>query len=118
MAGAHVPPDTGFATKPALALAMIARAIAAGVPFAWVAADTVYGVGEVERGLRRAGKGYVFGVNATCQFTSWGGKPPVAGTAAEIAGALISFRLASFIGRGRRQGRAAVRLGLSGTGRS
>jgi SRSO17 transposase len=88
MAAAHVPPDTGFATKPALALAMIGRAIAAGVPFAWVAADTVYGTGAVEMALRRAGKGYVLGVSATSQFTSWGAKSPVAGTAAEIAGNL------------------------------
>ena len=29
--------------------AMIERAIAAGVPFAWVAADSVYGVGDIER---------------------------------------------------------------------
>jgi SRSO17 transposase len=33
------PPDAGFATKPKLATAMIARAIAASVPFKWVAAD-------------------------------------------------------------------------------
>src|SRR3954463_7522830 len=85
MAGAHVPPDTFFATKPVLALAMIARAIAAGVPFAWVTADTVYGTGEIEMALRRAGKGYVLGVSATGQFNSWGTKPPAAGTAAEIA---------------------------------
>ena len=84
-AAAHVPPDTTFATKPRLARAMIERAIAAGVPFAWVAGDSVYGVGEIETGLRRAGKGYVLGVNATHPFTSWIGKPGVAGTAEEIA---------------------------------
>src|SRR4051812_18737198 len=88
MAAAHVPLDTFFATKPALALAMIDRAIAACVPFAWVAADSVYGTGEVEMAVRRAGKGYVLGVSATSQFNSWGAKPPVAGTAAEIASAL------------------------------
>jgi SRSO17 transposase len=88
MAGAHVPPDTGFATKPVLALAMIDRAINAGVPFAWVTADTVYGTGAVEMALRRAGKAYVLGVSATSQFNSWGAKPLVAGTAAEIAAAL------------------------------
>jgi len=85
LASAHVPPGVGFATKPRLALAMLERAIAAGVPFAWVAADSVYGVGEVETALRRAGKGYVLGVNATHPFNSWGAKPPVAGTAEAIA---------------------------------
>ena len=64
---------------------MIDRARDAGVPFAWVTADTVYGTGAVEMALRSAGKGYVLGVSATSQFSSWGAKPPVAGTAAEIA---------------------------------
>ena len=71
-----------------LRCAMIERAIAAGVPFAWVVGDSIYGAGEVEMALRRAGKGYVLGVSATSQFNSWGAKPPVAGTAAEIAGTL------------------------------
>ena len=88
MAGSHVPANTSFATKPALALGMITRAIEAGVPFAWVAADSVYGVGEIEVALRRAGKGYVLGVDASSQFNSWIGKPAVSGTAAEIAGKL------------------------------
>ena len=88
LTAAHVPPGTAFATKPRLALAMIERAIAAKMPFAWVAADSVYGVGEVEMALRRAGKGYVLGVNASHLFNSWGDKPPVAGTAETIAGDL------------------------------
>jgi SRSO17 transposase len=47
MAKAHIPQEIvdsasgGFATKPALALAMIERAIKAKVPFSFVAADTV-----------------------------------------------------------------------------
>src|SRR5215218_6889192 len=72
---AHVPEDVAFTTKPQLARAMIERAIAAGVPFEWVTGDSVYGVGEIEMKLRRAGKGYVLGVNATHPFTSWIGNP-------------------------------------------
>jgi len=88
MTAAHVPTGTAFATKPALAVQMIARAIAAQVPFAWVAADSGYGVGDVEQALRRASKGYVLGVNANHHFGSWAGKPPIAGTANEIAQSL------------------------------
>ena len=83
-----VPSDIGFSTKPQLAARMIARAIAARVPFHWVAADTVYGIGDIERDLRRAGKGYVLGVDAAHVFRSWGKPRCVAGTAAEIAKAL------------------------------
>ena len=85
---AHVPGDVGFATKPRLAARMIERALAAHVPFAWVAADTVYGVGEVERVLRRAGKGYVLGVTGDHLFQSWDKPQPVAGSASAIAGGL------------------------------
>jgi SRSO17 transposase len=82
---AHVPPTTTFATKPQLAATMVNRAIAADVPFAWVAGDSIYGVGEIEMMLRRAGKGYVLGVSASHPFHSWIGKPERAGTAEEIA---------------------------------
>ena len=40
---ARVPEDVPFTTKPALGTAMIAGAAGAGVPFAWVAGDEVYG---------------------------------------------------------------------------
>ena len=40
---AGIPEETEFATKPRQAQAMIARAAAAGVPFAWFTADEAYG---------------------------------------------------------------------------
>ena len=85
LAAAHVPEAVAFATKPALAVQMIERALATKVPFSWVAADAVYGVGDVEQALRRACKGYVLGVKSDHHFGSWGNKPPVAGRADEIA---------------------------------
>src|SRR5579859_5029055 len=88
MAAAHVPPGTVFATKPALAGQMIEHAIGADVPFSWVAADSVYGVGDIEMALRRAGKGYVLGVPSSHKFGSWDKPQPVAGSAEAIARAL------------------------------
>jgi SRSO17 transposase len=85
LATAHVPEQIEFATKPHLACGMIERAIAARVPFAWMAADTVYGVSEVEMLLRRENKGYVLAAAATQPFSSSIGKPEVAGTAEQIA---------------------------------
>lgn len=83
-----VPHEVSFATKPQLAMRMIARAMAAEVPFHWVAGDTVYGVGDIERDLRRAGKGYVLGVDAAHVFRSWDKPRRIAGTARDIAEAL------------------------------
>lgn len=40
---AGVPDEVEFATKPRQLIAMLARALEAGVPFAWVTADEVYG---------------------------------------------------------------------------
>jgi SRSO17 transposase len=47
---AGIPPDRGFATKPQLAQQMLARAVATGIPAAWVTGDSVYGD---DRRLRR-----------------------------------------------------------------
>jgi SRSO17 transposase len=46
---AGVPDQVGFATKPALAKAMLGRALDAGVPAAWVTGDEVYGADPVLR---------------------------------------------------------------------
>jgi len=70
LAATHVPEAVTFATKPALAVDMIGRALVANVPFSWVAADAVYGVGDVEGTLRRACKGYVLGVKSDHHFGS------------------------------------------------
>jgi SRSO17 transposase len=58
-----VPEDVQFATKPALAAAMIARALDAGTPASWVAADEVYGTDSKFRAaLHARGIGYVLAV--------------------------------------------------------
>ena len=62
-AGAGIPDGIGFATKPKLGLAMLERAHAAGLPFAWVTGDSVYGADlALRRWLRARGLGYVLAV--------------------------------------------------------
>src|SRR3954453_1697650 len=55
-AAAGVPAGVGFATKPALAQALIARALDAGVPASWVTADEVYGADPDLRAALEAGR--------------------------------------------------------------
>ena len=114
----YVPGDIGFSTKPQLAAEMIERALAAGVPFRWVAADSVYGVGDIERDLRQADKGYVLGVNSNHWFASWGKPQRVVGTAEEIAKTQRRSDLAASVGRCRNQRTAIARLVLPRIGRS
>jgi SRSO17 transposase len=60
---AGVPEEVQFATKPALARQMIARALDAGVPARWVAGDEVYGADPTLRAeLELRGMGYVLAV--------------------------------------------------------
>jgi SRSO17 transposase len=61
---AGIPAAVGFATKPQLALQMIQRAVTAGVRFAWVTADEVYGNNGPLRGwLERSRIRYVLAVS-------------------------------------------------------
>jgi SRSO17 transposase len=122
MTATHVPNGIAFATKPALAVKMISHALAVNVPFSWVAADSVYGVGDIEMALRHAGNGYVLGVSANRHFGSWRGK--LARQAAgrrrgrgNRAGSGFLGLAPSFGGR-RHERRKARRLGLLRVGRS
>jgi SRSO17 transposase len=63
LAEAGVPADVEFATKPALARTMIARALDAGVPAGWVAGDEVYGADpQLREDLQQRKIGYVLAV--------------------------------------------------------
>ena len=68
---AGIPAGTGFATKPALARRMLARALDAGVPAAWVAGDEVYGTDpRLRADLEERGMGYVLAVACRHRFTT------------------------------------------------
>jgi len=71
---AGIPHDVEFATKPRLAQAMLARALDAGVPFAWFTADEVYGQAKyLRRWLEERGVAYVMAIRCSDTF-------PVSGT--------------------------------------
>jgi SRSO17 transposase len=60
---AGVPDQVGFATKPELARRMLARALDAGVPAAWITGDEVYGANPALRAELQARRvGYVLAV--------------------------------------------------------
>ncbi|WP_349262087.1 IS701 family transposase [Actinocrinis sp.] len=71
---AGVPEQTGFATKPRLALEMIEQAHAAGAPAMFVAADEVYGNDPAFRtGITALGLSYVLAVACDHRITVHGG---------------------------------------------
>jgi SRSO17 transposase len=78
-AAAGVPPEIGFATKPALAAQMVTAALEAGVRVCWVAADEVYGC--TSAGIRRSA-----GCSPTSRAPTWPsgsmrvGSPPPSST--------------------------------------
>src|SRR5947209_6157951 len=64
-AAAGIPAEVAFTTKPKLGLAMLDRALEAGVPFAWVTADCVYGADHrIRRRLEARQRGYVLAVTS------------------------------------------------------
>jgi SRSO17 transposase len=73
--GAGVPGGVAFPTEPALAKAMIDRAVAAGVPARWVAGDEVYGADpDLRAAVRGHGLGYVLQIAGNRQVCTPAGK--------------------------------------------
>lgn len=62
---ARIPEDIAFTTKPKLGLAMLKRAHQAGVRFAWITGDSVYGADHAIRRWAEANRyGYVMAVTS------------------------------------------------------
>ena len=74
---ARIPADIAFTTKPKLGLAMLERARQAGIRFAWITGDSVYGADHtIRRWAERHRRGYVLAVTskqylAQRPVTSW-----------------------------------------------
>lgn len=84
---AGIPPDVRFRTKPQLALAMLAQALNAGIPAAWVVADEVYGsAGALRRALEARDQAYVLAVRGNQPVSTWPPfGPPAQQTPATVA---------------------------------
>ncbi len=71
-----VPASVVFRTKPELALEMVQQAVARGLPFRWVTADSVYGDSPTfVQGVRGLGKWYVVDTSADARV--WLAEPVV-----------------------------------------
>jgi SRSO17 transposase len=82
---AGVPEHVGFATKPALATAMLTRALDAGVPVAWVTGDEVYGANPGLRAeLEARGVGYVLAVACDHRVAFGGASRPADALLAKV----------------------------------
>jgi len=86
---ARVPEQVGFRTKPQLAQLMVARALDAGVPAAWVTADEVYGGSPALRGwLEDRGVWHVLAVKCTQPLAVDGPQGPMRQSAEQLAAAV------------------------------
>ena len=82
---AGVPKGTTFATKIALAKAMVGRAVAAGLPAEWVTADSVCGADySFRHALENLGLGYVVGVRSDFALRSGGRRVRAKALLAEV----------------------------------
>ena len=105
---AGIPEEVEFTTKPRQAQAMIARAIAAGVPFAWFTADETYGQAKwLQAWLEDQDVSYVMAIRCSDTLTTAEGEQ----RADALIAAVPARCLAADLGRGRGARPAGVRLG-------
>lgn len=72
---AGISDKVAFATKPALAWTMIERAVKAGIPFSWVAADEVYGGNpKLRENVEKNEVQYVMAVSCDAMIATAAGK--------------------------------------------
>ena len=84
-----MPESVSFRTKPRLAQEMLERALEAGVPFAWVTGDAVYGSDRrLRMWLEQKGMSHVLAIKSNEQLWVWAGKgpPPSEGGPVSCAG--------------------------------
>ena len=105
---AGIPEEVEFATKPRQAQAMIARAVAAGVPFAWFTADEAYGQAKwLQAWLEDQDIWYVMAIRCSDTLTMPEGERRADDADRRGTGP----GLAADLGRGRGARPARVRLG-------
>jgi SRSO17 transposase len=114
-AAAGVPAEVGFATKPALATAMLTGALDAGVPAAWVAGDEVYGADpDLRAELEARGVGYVLAIAGNRRLPT-----PAGPLRADVLAAALPARAWQRLSAGPGgEGAAVLRLGLARAARS
>jgi len=82
---AGIPDETEFTTKPRQAQAMIARAVAAGVPFAWFTADEAYGQAKwLQAWLEEKDIWYVMAIRCSDTLTTPAGEQRADGLIAAV----------------------------------
>jgi SRSO17 transposase len=109
---AGIPDEVPFCTKPQLALALLERALDAGVPARWVAADEVYGNDtKFRQALEARDQAYVVAVRSDYPVSTWPPfGPPDRWTVAVVVAAALTAGVVQWQRRSAGEGAQGPRL--------
>ena len=114
---AGIPDTVPFRTKPVLAQEMLARALDAGVPAAWVTGDEVYGSNRrLRMALEQRGQPFVLAVRSTEALFYFAIPGKAQPRAATIAASLSADAWQRLSAGGRQEGAAGVPVGVDRPG--